>query len=87
MAERFVSTVKLSQDGAIYPAICTWYGALTFAQLADDKDLLQRLIGQFDAEFTPSLVNFALAKQHVDYLRFRCGSLADLFCPQMALST
>jgi unsaturated rhamnogalacturonyl hydrolase len=67
VAERFVPTVKLSQEAAIYPAICTWYGALTFAQLADDKSLLHRLISQFDEQFTPSLVTFTLAKQHVDY--------------------
>ena len=33
VAERFVSTVKLDQEAAIYPAMCTWYGALSFAQL------------------------------------------------------
>ncbi len=67
VAERLVSTVKLSQEAALYPAICTWYGALTFAQLAGDKSLLNRLISQFDTQFTPALVNFTLAKQHVDY--------------------
>jgi unsaturated rhamnogalacturonyl hydrolase len=67
VAERFVSTVKLSQDAALYPAICTWYGALTFAQLADDESLFNQLMSQFNAQFTPSLVNFTLAKQHVDY--------------------
>jgi len=67
VAERFVSTVKLSQEDAIYPAICTWYGALTFAQLTDDGSLLHRLISQFDEQFTPALESFVLAKQHVDY--------------------
>ena len=67
VAERFVSTVKLSQDAAVYPAICTWYGALTFAQLTSDQSLLQQLIAQFDEQFTPSLEDFLLAKEHVDY--------------------
>jgi unsaturated rhamnogalacturonyl hydrolase len=67
VAERFVSTVKLTQDAAVYPAICTWYGALTFAQLAADKFLLNRLIGQFDEQFTPALSSFVLTKQHVDF--------------------
>ena len=66
-AERFVSTVKLSQDVAVYPVICTWYGALTFAQLTKDKPLMQRLIAQFDAQFTPAFEDFLLSKQHVDY--------------------
>jgi rhamnogalacturonyl hydrolase YesR len=67
VAERFVSTVKLSQDAAVYPAICTWYGALTFAQLTHDKSLLQKLIAQYDEQFTPAFKTFLLAKQHVDY--------------------
>ena len=43
VAERFASTVELNKTAAIYPAICTWYGALTFAQLAGDADLARRL--------------------------------------------
>lgn len=67
VADRFVSTVKLSQDAAVYPAICTWYGALTFAQLTNDQSLLQKLVAQFDEQFTPAMTEFLLAKQHVDY--------------------
>ncbi|HWC17589.1 MAG TPA: glycoside hydrolase family 88 protein [Terriglobales bacterium] len=32
----------------IYPEVCTWYGALTFAQLSADKDLTDQLIKRFD---------------------------------------
>jgi rhamnogalacturonyl hydrolase YesR len=67
VAERFVSTVKLSQDAAVYPAICTWYGALTFAQLTNDQSLEQKLIAQFDQQFTSGFADFLLAKQHVDF--------------------
>jgi unsaturated rhamnogalacturonyl hydrolase len=67
VAERFVSTVELKRTTAIYPAICTWYGALTFAQLADDADLSRRLIQRFDEEFTSDFAQFALEKQHVDF--------------------
>ncbi len=67
VAERFVSTVKLDKTGAIYPAICTWYGALTFAQLTGDSELSLRLIQRFNTEFTPELMTFVLEKQHVDY--------------------
>ena len=67
VAERFVWTVKLSQDAAVYPANCTWYGALTFAQITSDQRLLQKLIAQFDQQFTPAFIDFLLAKQHVDF--------------------
>jgi unsaturated rhamnogalacturonyl hydrolase len=67
VAERFVSTVELDKKTAIYPAICTWYGALTFAQLTRDKDLSLHLVQRFNEEFTPDLMDFALQKQHVDY--------------------
>jgi unsaturated rhamnogalacturonyl hydrolase len=67
VAERFVSTVKLNTTAPLYPAICTWYGALTFSGLAGESDLSHRLIQLFDQEFTPDLVKFALDKQHVDF--------------------
>ena len=67
VAERFASTAKLSQNAAVYPAICSWYGALIFAQLTNDKILMQKLITQFDEQFTPLFRDFLLAKQHVDY--------------------
>ncbi len=35
----------------IYPEVCTWYGALTFAQLTKDSDLTQRLIKRFEPLF------------------------------------
>jgi unsaturated rhamnogalacturonyl hydrolase len=61
------STANLNKTEHIYPAICTWYGALTFAQLTGDSDLSSRLIQRFDAEFTPELMAYVLDKQHVDY--------------------
>ena len=67
VAERFVTTVKLSEAVALYPAMCTWYGALTFAQLSGDTVLLRQLVQRFDTEFTPVLAQFALEKQHVDF--------------------
>jgi len=35
----------------IYPEVCTWYGALTFADLTHDKDLTARLVQRFDPLF------------------------------------
>ncbi|HWY67711.1 MAG TPA: glycoside hydrolase family 88 protein [Terriglobales bacterium] len=34
-----------------YPETCAWYGSLTFAQLADDKDLTAKLTTRFDPLF------------------------------------
>ena len=35
----------------IYPEVCTWYGALTFAQLTGNKDLTAQLIRRFEPMF------------------------------------
>ena len=67
VAERFASSAKLSATASNYPAICAWYGALTFAQLTGDKDLLSRLIQRFDAQLTPELSSIVLQTRHVDY--------------------
>jgi unsaturated rhamnogalacturonyl hydrolase len=37
----------------IYPETCTWYGALTFAQLTANKDLTAKLIARFEPLFGP----------------------------------
>ena len=67
VAERFVANATLRGDYAPYPAACTWYGALTFAQLAGDHDLSSRLIERFDRELTPELSTRLLQSRHVDY--------------------
>lgn len=66
VAERFASTAKLGAPPFVYPAICTWYGALTFAEVTNDADLSSRLIQRFDAEFTQERRDSALERQHVD---------------------
>lgn len=54
VAERYVSqdylNLRREKPGKtiIYPETCTWYGALTFANLTHDKDLTERLIKRFD---------------------------------------
>jgi unsaturated rhamnogalacturonyl hydrolase len=59
VAERFVVTphgnVNRPQPPKIiiYPETCTWYGALTFAQLTGDKDLAARLAVRFEPLFGP----------------------------------
>lgn len=57
VAERYVSSNYLNlirehpTPTIIYPEVCTWYGALTFAQLTHDTDLTQRLMKRFEPLF------------------------------------
>src|SRR5579863_4667438 len=51
VAERFVASKHLRDNTIIYPEVCAWYGALTFAKLSGDKDLTKRLIARFDPFF------------------------------------
>jgi len=44
VAERFVASPHISKFLIRYAEVCTWYGSLTFAQLAGDRDLTSRLI-------------------------------------------
>jgi rhamnogalacturonyl hydrolase YesR len=51
VSDRFLQT-PFSDEGKphhfiIYPEVCTWYGALTFAQLAGDKTLTGKLVDRF----------------------------------------
>ncbi|MDB6159093.1 MAG: glycosyl hydrolase [Gammaproteobacteria bacterium] len=57
VAERFVATPhtnfgRPAPPGSItYPETCTWYGALTFAQLSRNKALTRKLIARFEPLF------------------------------------
>lgn len=67
VASRFVSTVSVSQTVPIYPIVCTWYGALKFAEETKNKQLQSRLVSHYDVQFTSDLIKFSLEKQHVDF--------------------
>jgi unsaturated rhamnogalacturonyl hydrolase len=69
VAERFVASKHLRDNTIIYPEVCAWYGALTFAKLSGDKDLTSRLIARFDPLMgtDSKLVN---TSRHVDYSVF-----------------
>ena len=60
VAERFVSSPYQNYGRTnppsyiAYPEVCTWYGALTFAQLSGDQDLTTRLIKRFEPLLTPA---------------------------------
>lgn len=53
----------------VYPETCTWYGALTFAKLSGDKQLLDKLVVRFEPLFgtDSSLVP---KPNHVDFTVF-----------------
>lgn len=56
VTERFLETAHPNfgrRSYIIYPEVCCWYGALTFAQLAGDDDLTNRLVQRFDPLFGP----------------------------------
>ena len=54
----------------IYPEVCTWYGALTFAQLTGNDDLRDRLVRKFDPLLTPAGSKHISSEAHVDFRVF-----------------
>ena len=70
VAEHFVVAPHQDPRRIIYPEVCTWYGALTFAQLSGDKDLSARLIKRFDPLMTPAESGLIVNERHVDFSVF-----------------
>ncbi|MFO7693379.1 MAG: glycoside hydrolase family 88 protein [Vicinamibacterales bacterium] len=54
----------------IYPEVCTWYGALTLADLTGNTGLRERLVRKFDPLFTPEGSKNISPNPHVDYRVF-----------------
>jgi unsaturated rhamnogalacturonyl hydrolase len=69
VAERFVTSAHLRPNTIIYPEVCAWYGALTFAKLSGDKDLTSRLIARFDPLLGADS-KLVSTQRHVDYSVF-----------------
>ena len=75
VAERFVSlphrlsTNQASEPYIDYPESVTWYGALTFANLAGDKNLASSLIDRFQPLFTTD-AELIPEPKHVDLTVF-----------------
>lgn len=60
----------LKSSGTIhYAEICTWYGALTFAELAGDRELSRRLAARFEPLFGPEQA-YVPPVDHVDHSVF-----------------
>jgi len=66
VAEHFVSGPHQDPKRIGYPETCTWYGALTFAQLSGDSDLTRRLVARFDPLMTPAEAGLIPPERHVD---------------------
>ncbi len=70
VVEHFVTSPHADPKHIVYQEVCTWYGALTFAQLADDKGLLAKLIQRFDPLMTPAGADLIGKDRHVDFTVF-----------------
>ncbi|HEU5078674.1 MAG TPA: glycoside hydrolase family 88 protein [Opitutaceae bacterium] len=67
VAQHFVETPHLRQNHfIIYPEICAWYGALTFANVTKDKALVQKLVDRFEPFFAPDQAYRIPPINHVD---------------------
>lgn len=69
VAERFAASAHLRDNTIIYPEVCAWYGALTFAQLSGDKDLTRRLLERLDKLLTTESKLVSM-ERHVDFSVF-----------------
>lgn len=54
----------------VYPEVCVWYGALTYARYAGAKDLREKLIQRFDPLLSPEGAQLISNRAHVDYRVF-----------------
>lgn len=70
IAERFVASPHLDwgpeNHFVVYSEVCTWYGALTYAKLAEDKDLTVRLVKRFEPFFSAEEMWRIPPAAHVD---------------------
>jgi len=70
VAEHFVTSPHADPRHIVYQEVCTWYGALTFAQLSGDKGLSTKLIQRFDPLMTPAGAGLIGQDRHVDFSVF-----------------
>ncbi len=74
VAENFVARqfewAQGKRQYVIYPEVCAWYGSLTVAQLARDKDLTTRLVQKFDPLLTDPDKKRISPDAHVDFRVF-----------------
>lgn len=73
VAERFVGSPHANAKYVAYEEVCTWYGALMFAQLSSDKALTAELMTRFEPLMSAPGSALVPDKRHVDFSMF--GSL------------
>jgi rhamnogalacturonyl hydrolase YesR/predicted enzyme related to lactoylglutathione lyase len=69
VAEHFVPSPHQNVHHIVYPEVCAWYGALTFAHLTGDKALLDSIIKRFDPLLGAD-AGMIMRSPHVDYSVF-----------------
>lgn len=70
VAEHFVTTPHQDPHKIIYPEVCTWYGALTFANLSGNQQLTTDLMKRFEPLLTPPGSDLIHRERHVDFSVF-----------------
>jgi unsaturated rhamnogalacturonyl hydrolase len=73
VAENFLSrpNMLMPPDGVIhYSQVCTWYGALTFAQLSGDVPLQTALVQRYHELMAPQNAKLIPDREHVDHSVF-----------------
>jgi unsaturated rhamnogalacturonyl hydrolase len=70
VASHFVTSPHQNPHHIIYPEVCTWYGALTFAHLTKDQELLASVIKRFDPLLLPENAGMIVREPHVDFSVF-----------------
>ena len=70
VAAHFVASPHQDPQRIIYPEVCAWYGALTFAHLSVDKELLASVIHRFDLLLRPEHAGLIQRTPHVDFSVF-----------------
>src|SRR6266403_1494608 len=70
VTEHFVTSPHADPKHIVYQEVCTWYGALTFAQLSGDKSLSAKLIQRFDPLLKPEEADLIGKDRHVDFTVF-----------------
>ena len=69
VAERFAASAHQRTNTIIYPELCAWYGALTFARASGDQDLSAHLISRLDRLMTEES-RLIPTERHVDFSVF-----------------
>lgn len=58
------------RNSFVYFEVCTWYGALEFAAVADDAEMQRRLVAKYDILGTSEGRRMISTREHVDFTIF-----------------